>query len=133
MSFSGPVKTQWNDDGVNMTVIETISYTDPQGRIWYAEEGLVTDGATIPQELWSLFGSPFTGAYRVAAVFHDAAYSDPGVLKADADHMLYQAMLELKCPLWQADAIYSGVKDFASLAFTRNQVSAAETIAGIAK
>ena len=42
--------------------------------------GMLTDGASIPRFFWRLIGSPFTGPYRRAAIFHDAAYK--GLLEA---------------------------------------------------
>ena len=110
MPFSGPVRTVWADDGMHMAIIDELTYTDPDGRQWKVPAGFVTDGASIPQELWSLIGSPFTGRYRVAAVFHDAAYAALGVARGDADNMLREAALELGCEHWRADAIYEGVR-----------------------
>ena len=110
MSFSGPVRTEWLPDGVHMRVLVEIDYTDPSGHVWTVPAGFVTDGASIPQEFWSLIGSPFTGLYRVAAVFHDAAYDNWGVKRDDADNMLRCAMLDLGCSRWLADTIYEGVR-----------------------
>lgn len=110
MPFSGPVRTQWVDDGLHMIVLDELVYTDPDGRAWKVPAGFVTDGASIPAEFWGLLGSPFTGRYRVAAVFHDAAYATLGVGKGAADNMLFEAMLELGCERWKADAIYEGVR-----------------------
>src|ERR1700674_3220752 len=50
---------------------QDLTYVDPQGLPWYARKGLVFDGASIPQALWSIIGSPYTGLYRRAAVIHD--------------------------------------------------------------
>lgn len=36
--------------------------------------GMETDGASIPRMLWRVFGSPFTGCHRRAAIPHDGAY-----------------------------------------------------------
>jgi len=48
--------------------------------IFLAPQGMITDGASIPRYFWRVIGSPFTGKYRRAAVFHDAAYK--GLLEA---------------------------------------------------
>lgn len=126
MPFSGPVRTQWRDDGVTMIILEELTYVDPDGRQWKVPAGFVTDGASIPQEFWSLIGSPFTGKYRVAAVFHDAAYSTLGMIKSHADNMLYEAMLELGCPRLHADVIYEGVRIGGQSAFEADQAAAAK-------
>jgi hypothetical protein len=125
MAFSGPVKTVWLDDGLHMQVIEAVSYVDPAGRVWRVPAGFVTDGASIPDELWSLVGSPFTGKYRVAAVFHDAAYATLGVAKDDADRMLRDAALELGCEHWRAEAIYEGVRVGGASSYAEDQRAAA--------
>jgi hypothetical protein len=122
MSFSGEVEAEWLPDGVNMRLLSPISYTDRNGRVWSAPAGFVTDGASIPQEFWSLIGSPFTGKYRTAAVLHDAAYRTLGVTKDDADLMLRDASLELGCPHWIAEALYTGVRFGGVDAYAADQV-----------
>jgi hypothetical protein len=52
-------------------LVNDLTYIDPKGREWYAQHGLITDGASIPQFLWSVIGSPYTGNYRRAAIIHD--------------------------------------------------------------
>ncbi|MBU6260611.1 MAG: DUF1353 domain-containing protein [Burkholderiales bacterium] len=127
MPFSSPVRTEWLADGRRMMVMQAITYTDPAGRVWEVPTGFVTDGASIPQELWSLLGSPFTGLYRIAAVFHDAAYSNPTVSRDDADNMLRAACLELGCSEWLADTLYAGVRIGGEVSYVGDQrnVSAA--------
>lgn len=93
-----------------MAVLVELRYVDPAGRVWTVPAGFITDGASIPTPLWALIGSPFTGKYRIPALFHDAAYSTLGVTKDDADNMFHDAMLEAGCPEILAAAIYSGVR-----------------------
>ena len=119
--FSGDVKAEWLPDGVNMRLLEPLSYTDNSGRVWSAPAGFVTDGASIPEVFWSLIGSPFTGKYRTAAVLHDAAYRTLGVAKDDADRMLREASLDLGCPEWLADVIWQGVHLGGVDAYARDQ------------
>jgi len=54
-----------------MQLLKTYSYDDPKGIRWLAPEGSIIDGASIPQALWSISGSPFSGLYRDASVMHD--------------------------------------------------------------
>ena len=123
--FTGLVRTQWCDDGVHMIVLEELTFTDADGRVWKVPAGFVTDGASIPDEFWSLIGSPFTGKYRVAAVFHDAAYATLGVLKSHADNMLYEAMIALGCSRLTADVIYEGVRVGGQSSYDADQAAAA--------
>lgn len=46
-------------------------YVDSKGNIWLVPEGAVLNGASIPRILWTLYGSPFVGDYRRAALVHD--------------------------------------------------------------
>ncbi len=125
MPFSGPIRAQWSDDGDHMIILDEVIYTAPDGHKWVVPLGFKTDGASIPQEFWTLVGSPFTGLYRVAAVFHDAAYNNAGVSRQDADSMLRICMLELGCSQWLADVIYTGVRIGGELAYEGDQRSAA--------
>ncbi len=127
--FTGKVRAEWQDDGMTMRLLDPVSFTDSNGREWIAEAGFVTDGASIPQALWSLVGSPFTGRYRVAAVLHDAAYRTPGIPKAQADLMLRDAALALGCPHWLAEAIYAGVTIGGAGPYADDQYDAAIVLA----
>jgi hypothetical protein len=70
-TFSGRPITVWLDDGRAIRLVEDFSFTDGLGYTWRAPKGAVIDGASIPQPLWSLMGSPFTGNYRNASILHD--------------------------------------------------------------
>lgn len=113
-TFSGNPKTEWLSTPLaadrDMKLLDDFSFTDPNGRVWLAPQGTLTDGASIPQALWSAVGSPFTGDYRCAAVVHDAACSDPSVSRREADRMFYQACLAGGCSLVQARILYIGVR-----------------------
>jgi len=90
--YSGDPILKWNPDGRTMTVMTELSYTDPQGIIWDAPAGSVTDGASIPRYLWSVMGGPFEGKYRNASVLHDVAYEKHNRPWWDCDRMFYNAM-----------------------------------------
>jgi len=90
--YSGDPVTRWNPDGRNMTLVTELRYTDPKGEVWVAPAGSVTDGASIPQYLWSVMGGPFEGKYRNASVLHDVAYGEHKRPWQDCDRMFYYAM-----------------------------------------
>lgn len=125
MAFSGPLRVEWVGDGVHWRVIEKLLYTDPDGRVWALPAGTVIDGASIPRIFWSLVGSPMTGLYVMAAAMHDAAYQTPGMVKSQADTMLYEAMRELGCDRAIADIIYEAVRIAGQSSFNADQVAAA--------
>jgi hypothetical protein len=81
--FSGNPKTEWANDPVgpdrDMILIEEFWYEDPAGLRWLAPKDGVINGASIPRELWSVVGSPYTDDYRCASVVHDIACQDPTI------------------------------------------------------
>lgn len=90
--FSGPVETRWDSDGLNMTLLNELRYTDPNGVVWVAPKGSVVNGASIPRAFWSIIGGPFEGKYRNASVLHDVAYAQQTHTARQADRMFYNAM-----------------------------------------
>lgn len=91
-SFSGPVRTQWEEDGVHMVLLNELRYTDPDGEVWVAPAGSRVNGASIPRAFWSIIGGPFDGKYRNASVLHDVAYGQQTRPWRDVDRMFYNAM-----------------------------------------
>ena len=72
--FEGlPVEASWDANNTTMTLTRPLVYVDSSGVRWEAPVGTVTDGATIPKFAWQIIGNPLQGAYRNAAVIHDAA------------------------------------------------------------
>jgi hypothetical protein len=125
MSFSGPIRTEWLSDGELMQVLETVVYTDPNGREWELLAGTVIDGASIPRFFWSTIGAPYNGRYRIAAAFHDQAYQTLGVNKDQADLMLRDLSFELGCPHWLAETIYTAVRLGGDKAYAEDQYALA--------
>lgn len=61
-------------DGQRIEMIQLLQpfgYKDSKGVDWDVPSGFISDGASIPRELWVLLGGPFSGPYRDAAVVHD--------------------------------------------------------------
>ena len=76
-------------------------------------EGFVTDFASTPKALYSIF--PPIGIYNKAAMVHDFLYSGECPLKierAQADLFFLQAMAVLKVPKWKRKLMYFAVKLF---------------------
>lgn len=119
--ISGPIRLQMMDDGVNWILLETVTYRDLAGRVWSAYAGMITDLTSIPRALWSTVGSPATGLYRLASVFHDAAYRQPGMVQEDADNMLYELSVYCGCDEALAAIIREGVRLGGGWAFQEDQ------------
>ncbi len=90
--YTGNPVTRWNPDGLTMTLLSELRYTDPHGLVWVAPAGSTVNGASIPRSLWSFMGGPFEGKYRDASVLHDVAYEQHKRPWQDCDRMFYNAM-----------------------------------------
>ncbi|AKH37966.1 MULTISPECIES: DUF1353 domain-containing protein [Nitrosomonas] len=115
-SFSGKPRTLWlteSGDDRQMQILELFTYTDPDGKVWDAPEGVIINGASIPRPLWALVGSPYTGDYRRASIVHDVACdrakSDRKLRRA-ADRMFYHACRAGGCSVAQSIIFYLGVR-----------------------
>lgn len=114
-SFSGHVIVEWIDgqnEERDMRLIDPFAFTDPKGKIWSVPAGTTIDGASIPQALWSLVGSPYTGHYRRASVIHDYYCDTKSESWQDVHRMFYDAMLaggvaEVQAKIFYA-AVYAG-------------------------
>lgn len=96
----------------DMVLLEKFTYWDRKGERWDAPKDSEIDGASIPQPLWSIAGSPYTGAYRRASILHDVACKNAeGDFEArrKADWMYYCACRKGGCKVGQAIVQYLGV------------------------
>jgi hypothetical protein len=115
--FSGDPEAVWlAEDGTedrNMKLLQSFSFTDPDGKLWAAPKQSIVDGASIPRALWTTVGSPYTGDYRRASVVHDVACVDAGNDKKKrraADRMFFHACRAGGCSIWQSTILYLGVR-----------------------
>lgn len=90
--FESPPLAEWGDDGRRMSLERDVVFVDRRKKRWIAGAGATTDGASIPQALWSVIGGPYEGKYRNASVVHDTEcqppYSNPS---ASVHRMFYEA------------------------------------------
>lgn len=73
-TFDGTVQTEWLTDAPDerkMILLKDFAFIDQANERWQVPKGFTTDGASIPQVLWSVAGPPYIGNYRRAAVVHD--------------------------------------------------------------
>ena len=95
-------------DADRWMLLAAFSYTKDDGTVYTAPAGMTTDLASIPRALWAIL-PPF-GSYTGAAVIHDFLYQAQPVTKAEADHVLAEAMDCAGVAHVQRQAIYDGVK-----------------------
>ena len=97
------------------TVKPIEEYTDKEKRLHTSGDivvpaGFVTDLASTPKVLWSLF--PPHDDYAKAAILHDYLYATAKVSREEADYIFYEAMGVLGVPLWKRRIIYRAVRLF---------------------
>ena len=116
-SFSGEPSTTWLSQPAGsdrlMRLNEAFWFVDPDDKRWDAPKGSVVDGASIPRPLWTLVGSPYTGAYRRASIVHDIACdraSGDVEARRAADRMFYNACRAGGCSVEEATKLYVGVR-----------------------
>ena len=81
--------------------------------------GFVTDYASIPERLWSIY-SPHD-QYSRAAIVHDYLYWSQLCTRAQADNLLMIAMKESDVPEKTRQIVYSGVHLFGKASWIDNQ------------
>ena len=105
------------DDGQYDTPYD-IKYTDPSGKTWTAPKGTITDGASIPDKLSSIFGGKLNPTHLQAAIVHDAycGLANKGQANyckeiwQNTHRMFYQACLKNGKDKLSAGTMYAGVR-----------------------
>ncbi len=110
--FVGTVKTEWIEANRKMQLLGDFAYVDPNGVEWKAPKGSVVDGASIPQVLWTVAGSPYTGEYRNASVVHDVACDRRDKPWQDVYRMFYEASRAAGVSEQKAKVMYAAVYHF---------------------
>ena len=70
------------------------------------------DGASIPQALWSIVGSPMTGGYQRAGCLHDALYAAEYYPRDVCDKLFLDAMKSDGVGYLRRYAMYNAVRAF---------------------
>ena len=84
-------------------------------------KGFDFDGASIPKPLWSIIGSPFTGNYVRAALFHDGLYACCTLDRKLSDEIFLDLMKEDGVGYFKRYSMYLAVRAFGSRAYNSNQ------------
>ena len=110
--FSGHVSARWLSDGRSMEIEQRLTYRDGKGRKWFAEKGLIVDGASIPRFFWRFMGGPFSGKYRRASVIHDAYCQSKTVPSKEVHAVFYEMMRFDRVPYVKAVLMWMAVRFF---------------------
>jgi hypothetical protein len=95
-----------------MRLLEDFAFVDDNGVRWLAPAGSVIDGASIPDTLWLVAGTPYIGDYRRATVIHDVACQQMARPSKDVHRMFYDAMITDGVPEARAQQMYTAVRLF---------------------
>jgi Protein of unknown function (DUF1353) len=82
-------------------------------------KGFVTDLASVPAILWSIF--PKAGRYAYAAIVHDYLYWTQAVSREEADSVLKAAMEDAKVDVVSQVGFYAAVRTFGASPWERNR------------
>lgn len=114
--FLGPLDVRFmsvmSGDGYALEMIQLLrpfSYRDSAGRLWEVPEGFLSDGASIPEQLWIAVGGPYSGPYRDAAVIHDYFCYTKERSWEDVHNVFLEASLNRGTPEWKAQYMYAGI------------------------
>ena len=111
-SFIGPLDLRLDPNGRDATLLAPFGYLDAAGKKWSVPKGVTVNGASIPQVLWSIMGSPWTGQYREGSVIHDY-YCDVRTEPWRTVHRtFYASMLANGVGPTQAKLMYAAVYRF---------------------
>ena len=92
-------------------VIAPLVYENLDKRIT-VKAGFDFDGASIPQALWSVIGSPMTGGYQRAGCLHDALYASEYYERSVCDKLFLDAMESDGVNYVKRYAMYYAVRSF---------------------
>jgi hypothetical protein len=96
-------------DGVHWELLNEFGFSDRRNVTWMVPQGAQVDGASIPQALWSIIGSPLTGKYVEASVIHDY-HCDVRARPCEHVHrVFYEAMLVSGVSELRAKVMYAAV------------------------
>ena len=72
--------------------------------------GFDFDGASIPQALWSVYGNPLSGKFRIAALVHDALYASEYFPRELADDIFLDLMKQHEVGYIKRKTMYYAVR-----------------------
>ncbi|EPB4370891.1 DUF1353 domain-containing protein [Citrobacter freundii] len=109
--FTTPAVLEMLDD-YRWRLVEPFEFwlTESPDDVIHVPAGYVTDLASVPRLLWSVF--PPHGRYAKAAIIHDWLYDNALRTKKEADKIFLDAMKVLKVPAWRRLMMYCAVRLF---------------------
>lgn len=90
-------------------LLETLTFTQPNGKKWIAPKGHIVDGASIPIIAQPFVGTPYGGKYVMASVIHDVACDEKKEKWQNVHKVFHYAMLASGVQKSKADIMYKAV------------------------
>ena len=84
------------------------------------KKGFDFNGASIPQALWSVYGNPLSGKFRIAALVHDALYASQKVSRELADAIFLDLMKQHEVGYLKRQTMYYAVRSAGWYVWRRN-------------
>ena len=91
------------------------------------KKGFDFDGASIPQALWSVYGNPLSGKFRIAALVHDALYASQKLPREVADAIFLDLMKQHEVGYMKRQTMYYAVRSAGWYVWRRNTKEEIET------
>ena len=91
------------------------------------KKGFDFDGASIPQALWSVYGNPLSGKFRIAALVHDALYVSQKLPRELADAIFLDLMKQHEVGYMKRQTMYYAVRSAGWYVWRRNTKEEIET------
>lgn len=106
-------------DGKYWYLREELTWKAKSGKIFNVPEGFVTDFASVPQLVWSIF--PRWAKYGPAAVVHDYCYWEQAISRKKADEVILEGMEDLGVCWFTRYLIYYTLRAFGWIAWCDNR------------
>ena len=90
------------------------------------KKGFDFNGASIPQTLWSVYGNPLSGKFRIAALVHDALYASQKVSRELADAIFLDLMKQHEVGYLKRQTMYYAVRSAGWYAWRKDKKSEVE-------
>jgi hypothetical protein len=122
-SFTDELVVTPMPDGRKWKLVKEFDYhvgSENSNWVVHVPKGFVTDFASVPWGLWNIF--PSWGKYGKATIIHDYLYQSKETSRLIADTIFKEAMLVLKVPMWKVNLMYWGVRTFAWIGYSKNNL-----------
>ena len=94
----------------NLFILNKDKTAESLGYSITVKKGFDFDGASIPQALWSVYGNPLSGEFRIAALVHDALYASEKLPRKLADDIFLDLMKQHKVGYIKRQTMYYAVR-----------------------